>query len=92
MAGFDFNIALTVFYIFYLISEVPSNLALKHFGSTWYSTMVIAYGAVSVGTAFVRSFAGLVAARAALGIAEGCTLVGTPKSSPVNLALKPDRR
>ncbi|KAL0574312.1 hypothetical protein V5O48_007650 [Marasmius crinis-equi] len=76
MAGFDFNIALTVFYIFYLASEIPSNLALKHFGSMWYSAMIIAFGAVSVGTAYVTSFAGLVVARAALGIAEGCTLSG----------------
>ncbi|KAF9269209.1 MFS general substrate transporter [Marasmius fiardii PR-910] len=76
LAGFDFNIALTVFFIFYLAAEVPSNLALKHFGSVWFSTSITAYGLISIGTAFVRSFAGLVVTRALLGIAEACTLCG----------------
>lgn len=92
MHGFDFNIALTVFYIFvrplsslstpdlnkysqYIAAEVPSNLALKHFGSAWLAGLVAAFGIVSIGTAFVKSFAGLVVTRVFLGIAEGGTLV-----------------
>ncbi|KAK0501584.1 MFS general substrate transporter [Armillaria luteobubalina] len=76
MHGFDFNIALTVFYIFYIAAEVPSNLALKHFGSAWLAGLVTAFGVVSIGTAFVKSYAGLIATRVFLGIAEGGTLSG----------------
>ncbi|KAK0188625.1 MFS general substrate transporter [Armillaria mellea] len=71
MHGFDFNIALTVFYIFYIAAEVPSNLALKHFGSAWLAGLVTIFGVVSIGTAFVKSFAGLVVTRVFLGLAEG---------------------
>ncbi|ESK89335.1 mfs transporter [Moniliophthora roreri MCA 2997] len=76
MTGFDYNVALTVFYIFYIVAEVPSNLALKHFGSVWLAAMVVMFGAVAIGTAFVTSYGGLVVSRVFLGIAEGGTLSG----------------
>ncbi|KAK0202526.1 MFS general substrate transporter [Desarmillaria ectypa] len=76
MQGFDFNIALTVFYVFYISAEIPSNLALKHFGSVWLAGLVTGFGIVSIGTAFVKSFTGLVVTRVFLGIAEGGTLSG----------------
>ncbi|EEB90290.1 hypothetical protein MPER_11519 [Moniliophthora perniciosa FA553] len=71
MSGFDYNIALT-----YAIAEVPSNLALKHFGSVWLAALVTAFGLVSIGTAFVTSYGGLIVTRVFLGIAEGGTLSG----------------
>ncbi|EEB96904.1 hypothetical protein MPER_03876, partial [Moniliophthora perniciosa FA553] len=74
MTGFDYNVALTVFYIFYIVAEVPSNLALKHFGSVWLAAMVVTFGAVAIGTAFVTSYGGLVVSRVFLGMAEGGTL------------------
>ncbi|KAJ7622953.1 MFS general substrate transporter [Mycena polygramma] len=76
MAGFDYNIALTVFYIFYILADIPSNLALKHFGSVWLAAMVTCFGIISIGTAFVKSYSGLIATRVFLGMAEGGTLSG----------------
>ncbi|THU98273.1 MFS general substrate transporter [Dendrothele bispora CBS 962.96] len=76
MTGFDYNIALTVFYIFYIASEIPSNLILKRLGSSWISFMVFSFGIVSIGTAFVQSYGGLIATRIFLGICEGGTLSG----------------
>ncbi|KAK7062528.1 hypothetical protein VNI00_000016 [Paramarasmius palmivorus] len=76
MAGFDYNIALTVFYVSYIAAEVPSNLALKHFGPVWLAAMVIVFGVVAIGTAFVTSYGGLIATRVFLGAAEGGTLSG----------------
>ncbi|KAF7309920.1 MFS general substrate transporter [Mycena indigotica] len=76
MQGFDYNIALTIFYIFYILADIPSNLALKHFGSMWLAAMVTCFGVVSIGTAFVKSYGGLIATRIFLGIAEGGTLSG----------------
>lgn len=94
MHGFDFNIALTTFYISvsvqcdllthlsiydlllqYIVSEIPSNLALKRFGSIWIAFLVISFGAVAIGSAFVKSFGSLLATRVLLGLAEGGTLV-----------------
>ncbi|KAF8216668.1 MFS general substrate transporter [Mycena galopus ATCC 62051] len=76
MVGFDYNRALTVFYVFYLVSDIPSNLALKHFGSVWLAAMVTCFGIVSIATAFVKSYSGLIATRVFLGMAEGGTLSG----------------
>ncbi|KAJ7334300.1 MFS general substrate transporter [Mycena albidolilacea] len=76
MVGFDYNIALTVFYVFYIVSDIPSNLALKHFGSVWLAAMVTCFGVVSIATAFVKSYSGLIATRVFLGMAEGGTLSG----------------
>ncbi|KAJ3563381.1 hypothetical protein NP233_g8976 [Leucocoprinus birnbaumii] len=76
MSGFDLNIALTLFYLSYMIIEVPSNLALKRFGSIWVACLVISFGAVALGSAFMRNYAELIVTRILLGIAEGGTLAG----------------
>ncbi|KAJ3561232.1 hypothetical protein NP233_g10318 [Leucocoprinus birnbaumii] len=76
MQGFDFNIALTVFYTSYMMIEVPSNLVLKRIGSVWIAYLVIGFGAVALGSAFMRSYAQLIVTRVFLGIAEGGTLAG----------------
>ncbi|ESK89334.1 phthalate transporter [Moniliophthora roreri MCA 2997] len=67
MSGFNYNIVLIVFYIFYAIAEVPSNLTLTHFGLVWLAALVTTFELVMIGTVFV--------ARVFLGIAEGGTLV-----------------
>ncbi|CAA7266285.1 unnamed protein product [Cyclocybe aegerita] len=76
MQGYDLNIALTVFYVSYLVSEVPSNLALKHFGSIWIAFLVIGFGVVAIGSAFMKSFEALLVTRVFLGLTEGGTLSG----------------
>ncbi|KAG6902545.1 hypothetical protein C0995_014934 [Termitomyces sp. Mi166 len=74
MSGFDYNIALTVFYIFYIAVDIPSNLALKRFGSPWLAALITIFGVVSITTAFVKSYAGFIVNRVFLGLAEGGTL------------------
>ncbi|EPQ59892.1 MFS general substrate transporter [Gloeophyllum trabeum ATCC 11539] len=76
LAGYEYNVALTVFYICYILSEVPSNLALKHFGSIWLAFIVTAFGVITIASAFTRDFAGLLVTRIFLGAAEGGTLPG----------------
>lgn len=94
LIGFDYNIALTVFYVAvcytsfynkpnapdygrqYITVEVPSNLALKHFGSTWLAFLIIGFGATSISTAFIQNFGGLIVTRIVLGFTEGGLLPG----------------
>jgi len=76
MVGLDYNVMLTIFYISYFAFEIPSNLALKHFGSIWLAFMVICFGVATISTAFVGNYAGLIVTRVFLGIAEGGTLPG----------------
>jgi len=76
LQDFQYNIALTVFYVVYTIVDIPSNLVLKHFGSIWIAMLVIAFGVVTIGTAFIRNYRDLLITRVFLGIAEGGTLSG----------------
>lgn len=41
----------------------------------WLAAMITIFGIVSIGTAFVKSYNGLIITRVFLGIAEGGTLV-----------------
>jgi MFS family permease len=54
--------------------EIPSNLVLKRIGSVWVAGLVTGFGAVAIGTAFVKSYSGLIVTRVFLGLAEGGTL------------------
>ncbi|KAF2401068.1 MFS general substrate transporter [Trichodelitschia bisporula] len=77
LGGYKFNWALTVFYFTYIAIEVPSNVLLKSIGPRYYiPALVAAFGVVSVGTAFVKAFPGLMVARAVLGLVEGGTMPG----------------
>ncbi|KAK6366244.1 hypothetical protein LTS17_010750 [Exophiala oligosperma] len=77
LVGYRFNWALSVFYLVYLLVEVPSNILLKHIGPRLYIPMlVMGFGFVSMCTAFVKSFDTLCVARAFLGIFEGGTMPG----------------
>lgn len=45
MTGHDFNIALFIFFIPYILCEVPSNIILKKVApSTWLSGIMVAWG------------------------------------------------
>jgi MFS family permease len=71
------NWALCVFYIVYLLVEVPSNILLKRIGPRFYIPfLVVGFGFVTICMAFVKSFAGLMVARAFLGIFEGGAFPG----------------
>lgn len=74
MSGNDLNIALTIFYVFYIVADIPSNLLLKQFGSAWLAFLVVGFGVVSIGSAFLKNFTGLILSRVFLGLTEGGTL------------------
>ncbi|CAO3682485.1 hypothetical protein G6F70_006621 [Rhizopus microsporus] len=67
----DFNIALSIFFIGYILFEVPSNLILKFIGpSKWIPIVMISWGTVMAAMAACTNTAGLLAARFFLGITE----------------------
>lgn len=75
--GLKFNWALSIFYIIYLLVEVPSNILLKKIGARYYLPLLVCgFGFISLCTAFVTDFGGLMAARAFLGIFEGGAMPG----------------
>ncbi|KAF4433859.1 putative transporter [Colletotrichum fructicola] len=77
LEGFRFNWVLSIFYIVYLFVEVPSNIVLKRVGPRFYLPfLVVGFGVVSLCTAFVKTYEGLAAARAFLGVFEGGAMPG----------------
>ena len=72
LSGIQYNIALSIFFIPYILLEVPSNIILKKFKrpSTYLGILVVAWGIVMTFTGLVKNFAGLMVVRIMLGIAE----------------------
>jgi ACS family tartrate transporter-like MFS transporter len=60
-----------IFAVGYVACEIPSNLMLHRFGARiWIARIMVTWGLVSAGTAFVSNDVGFVTARFLLGVAE----------------------
>ncbi|KAI9794954.1 MAG: hypothetical protein M1833_007328 [Piccolia ochrophora] len=77
LRGNQYNIALTVFFVPYVIFEFPSNLLLKRFKpQIWLSLSMFLFGLVMTCQGLVQNFSGLVATRFFLGLAESGVFPG----------------
>ncbi|KAJ5975146.1 hypothetical protein N7481_008853 [Penicillium waksmanii] len=73
----QYDIGLTVFYLTYVCSELPSNLVLKKASpKIWLPFLTALWGIITMCLGFVQNFAQFTAVRALLGIAEGGLLPG----------------
>ncbi|KGO69454.1 Major facilitator superfamily domain, general substrate transporter [Penicillium expansum] len=73
----QYDVGLAVFYLTYICSELPSNLVLKKASpKIWLPLLAAIWGIITMCLGFVQNFAGFVAVRALLGIAEGGLLPG----------------
>ncbi|MHC9297022.1 MFS transporter [Mycobacterium sp. LTG2003] len=67
----QFGFASGVFFVGYILLEIPSNVALHKFGARrWLARIMVSWGIVSLLFTFVDSIGGLYALRILLGIAE----------------------
>ncbi|KAF2665967.1 MFS general substrate transporter [Microthyrium microscopicum] len=72
MSGLNYNNALAIFFPFYVAAEIPSNLMMQATRpSRWIPSIMVVWGLMCIIMGFVKSYAGLMAVRAALGLAEG---------------------
>lgn len=77
MLGNDYNIVLSVFYISYILFEIPSNVLCKWMSPGWFLPLIaLGFGISSVGTAFVTTKAQLCGVRFLLGIFEAGMMPG----------------
>ncbi|EMD93819.1 hypothetical protein COCC4DRAFT_180054 [Bipolaris maydis ATCC 48331] len=77
LKGHDYNSVLSVFYISYIIFEIPSNMACKWMGPGWFIPIIsLCFGAVSIATGFVHTKAQVSAVRFILGMFEAGMLPG----------------
>ncbi|MFI0353002.1 MFS transporter [Actinomadura sp. 9N407] len=66
-----FGAAAAIFFLAYVVFEIPSNMVMKRVGARlWLARIAITWGLVTVGTGFVHSVTQLYAARILLGVAE----------------------
>jgi ACS family tartrate transporter-like MFS transporter len=66
-----YGFAAGVFFLSYCLFEVPANLVLTRLGARrWLSLLMVIWGFVSMGTAFVHTEASYIGVRFLLGIAE----------------------
>ncbi|KAI9293703.1 MFS nicotinic acid transporter-like protein Tna1 [Neoconidiobolus thromboides FSU 785] len=67
----EFSWTLSIFFIGYVVFEVPSNLMMKRTSpAIWISRIMITWGIITMSMAASYNFAGLMASRFFLGLAE----------------------
>lgn len=77
MEGNDYNAVLSVFYISYILFEIPSNIVCKWVGPGWFLPVIsLGFGLSSLGTAFVTNQAQASGVRFLLGIFEAGMMPG----------------
>lgn len=68
LVGYDYNAVLSIFFIAYIIFEIPSNLMCKWVGPGWWlPAMTLGFGICSVATAFVNDMQSACGVRFLLG-------------------------
>ncbi|BCS20356.1 uncharacterized protein APUU_20788A [Aspergillus puulaauensis] len=66
-----YSIALVVFFVGYVVFEIPSNMLLEHIKpNVWLPIIMFAWGCVTIGMAFVKTYQGLIGFRVAMGVLE----------------------
>ncbi|SJL05592.1 related to permease of the major facilitator superfamily [Armillaria ostoyae] len=71
MTDKQYNTALSLFFVFYIVFEIPSQMMLKKFRPKWYiSCLTLSWGLVMSLTCLIQSYRGFMAARSFLGITE----------------------
>lgn len=77
MSGNDYNVVLSVFYISYILFEIPATIACKHMGPGWFIPITsLGFGLSSVFTAFANDMPSICGVRFVLGIFEAGMLPG----------------
>lgn len=72
MRGNQYQTAVSLLFVTYILSEVPSNLVLKKFTpSRWIAFITTLWGIIATLTGVVQSYGGLVVCRLLLGAVEG---------------------
>ncbi|KAM3416385.1 hypothetical protein BST61_g7983 [Cercospora zeina] len=72
MQGNQFQIAVSILFVTYVIFELPSNLVMKKYvrPSRWIASITMGWGLVATFSGFTQSYAGLLVCRLLLGATE----------------------
>jgi MFS family permease len=76
--GTKYNTALVIFFVPYILFEIPSNIILKKLKPrVWLSICMFGFGLVTMLQGFVHSYSGLLATRFFLGVFESGMFPGS---------------
>lgn len=68
MKGYDYNTALSIFFVSYILFEIPCNIACKWIGPGWFlPAATLGFGIASLGSAFVNNLSQMCGVRFVLG-------------------------
>ncbi|KAI1866353.1 uncharacterized protein JN550_007741 [Neoarthrinium moseri] len=71
LQGNDFNSVNSIFYISYILFEIPAVILCKKMGPAWFLPLItVLFGLVSIASGWVQNYPQLAGTRFALGIAE----------------------
>ncbi|KAJ9110827.1 hypothetical protein QFC22_006684 [Naganishia vaughanmartiniae] len=71
LKGFDYNVLLSIFYVSYIVFEIPANLFTKWLGpGKAIPLYTITFGVLSIAFGFVNTYGAALAVRFLLGLAE----------------------
>ncbi|KAI8964196.1 DNA-repair protein rad2 [Daldinia sp. FL1419] len=71
LVGNQFQVAVSIFFVTYLLFEVPSNLVLKPLTPSRYIAFIaFGWGIIAMCTGFVHNYGSLIAVRVILGVVE----------------------
>ncbi|KAB8072469.1 putative MFS transporter [Aspergillus leporis] len=98
LSGIQYNIVLSIFFIPYVLLEVPSNMLLKNFSrpSVYLGILITCWGIIMTLTGLVQNFAGMLVTRFLLGVFEAgffpgavylCTFWYMPKDLSTRVAV-----
>ncbi|GAW26093.1 hypothetical protein SAMD00023353_2100380 [Rosellinia necatrix] len=77
LTGYDYNTVLSIFYISYIVFEIPASLACKWIGPGWFLPAIsLGFGISSIGTAFVHDISSASGVRFLLGVFEAGMMPG----------------
>lgn len=77
LVGYDYNKLLSIFYVSYIVFEIPANMCCKWIGPGWFIPATsLGFGIASLGTAFVHSLSAACGVRFILGVFEAGMLPG----------------
>lgn len=71
LSSTQFQTAISIFYVTYILCEVPSNLVLKYFTPRlWISFLAFSWGIVATLSGLINSYGALIACRLLMGVLE----------------------
>ncbi|KAF2205760.1 putative MFS transporter [Delitschia confertaspora ATCC 74209] len=77
LKGYDYNKVLSIFYVSYILFEIPSNMTCKWIGPGWFIPAIsLGFGICSLGTAFVHNIEAICGVRFLLGAFEAGMMPG----------------